>query len=184
MNAYQLLRNTAPIFLQIAFEEPALWPNPHNYAAISLAHIFASTRYELGHFVLMDSLCSLTYGLPQVIEYDTSILPSDVDIHPVEWVHGCPTEFQIALVNINARFHQTRVGPEPDWRPIEHLIKSWQPAVQTSAEGESWQAVARLAVQESWRHTLLIYLYMVRYLASLSRLNSCLIALGFRQSVV
>jgi hypothetical protein len=151
----------APIFLQIVFAESALWPSLHNYTTISLTHILASTRYELGHFVMLDSLCSLTYGLPQVIEYDTSVPPSKVDIHPVEWVHGCPTEFQIALFEINTLFHQSQDKAKPDWRPIEYRIKSWQPAARTSPEDESWKTVARLAVQESWRHTMLIYLYMV-----------------------
>jgi hypothetical protein len=162
INTYQLLRNTAPTFLQIVFTDSTLWPNRQDFTHVSLAHVLASTLYELGRFVLLDSVYSMAYALPQVIEYDTSIPPFQTEIQPVEWVHGCPIELQFALVEINARCNaQNRVGPEPDWQPIERRIKSWQPMARTLPGNESWKAVALLAVQEGWRHTLLIYLYMV-----------------------
>jgi hypothetical protein len=162
INTYQLLRSAAPAFLETVFADSTLWPNPHNFTSVSLAHVLASNYYELGRFVFLDSLYSMAYALPQVIEYDTSIPPFKSDVQPIEWVHGCPVEFQIALVDINARSNaQNRFGPEADWRPIEHRIKSWQPIARTTSDDESWKSVALLAVQESWRHTLLIYLYMV-----------------------
>ncbi|KAG8683572.1 hypothetical protein FRC08_014208 [Ceratobasidium sp. 394] len=82
-------------------------------------------------------------------------------VHPVEWVYGCPVPLEMALVDINKRCNaRNRVVPEPDWRPIEHRIKSWVPTVQAAPSDEAWKSSARLAVHESWRHTLLIYLYM------------------------
>ncbi|QRW11317.1 Fungal specific transcription factor domain [Ceratobasidium sp. AG-Ba] len=48
----------------------------------------------------------------------------------------------------------------PDWRSIEQELHEWKPFTRTALEEESWRGVVRLAVQESWRHTLLIYLYM------------------------
>ncbi|KAG8763690.1 hypothetical protein FRC12_008439 [Ceratobasidium sp. 428] len=154
-SVYRLLLDCAPVFLQMALMEGAWQPNS---LSVSVARLFASTRHELVQFVLQDSLCSMLYALPQVVDYDTSIQPSGEERHIVEWVYGCPAEFQVALVDINAHIHH-KPGKNIDWQLMEQSLKSWKPAV-LDREGESWKAVARLAVHESWRHTLLIYLYM------------------------
>lgn len=121
---------------------------------VSLPHIIASGRQELNHFIMLDILCSMTYGLPQMIEYDTvSLLPMS-DKH----THGFPTEFQIILADINSRFHNYLVY---DWRNVEQRILAWQSPVCATSHQESWKTIAQLAVHESWRQTLLIYLYMV-----------------------
>ncbi|KAG8766480.1 hypothetical protein FRC12_006864 [Ceratobasidium sp. 428] len=159
-NAYEYIRNVAPTFLQLIFADSSLWPNPYAFK-VSLAHVLASPRYEFGHFVFLDSLCSLAYALPQVVEYDTSVPPLRDDIRPIEWAHGCPIDLHIALININTRCHEpNQACPKTDWRPIEHYLISWQPTTRVLPGEESWRTVARLAVQESWRHTLLIYFYM------------------------
>jgi hypothetical protein len=103
----------------------------------------------------------MMYGVPQTVEYDTSVPPLEGDTHPVEWMHGCPAKLQLIMVDINIRRAWNRIGPAPDWRGLEHRLLSWQPPVSTVPGEESWRAIARLAVQESWRHALLIYLYMV-----------------------
>ncbi|KAG8744454.1 hypothetical protein FRC10_010124 [Ceratobasidium sp. 414] len=160
-STYQILHETAPIFLQLVFVDSSLWLDPTDFTSLSLAHVLASTHYELGRFVLVDALYSMAYGLPQVIEYDTSAAPFMSDVRPVEWVHGCPVVLTMALVDINKRCNaRRRVTPESDWRPIEHRIKSWMPETQAAPSGETWKSIARLAVHESWRHVSLIYLYM------------------------
>lgn len=100
----------------------------------------------------------MAYAVPPTIEYNTSYPPFNLDAHPVEWVHGCPTVFHMAFMDINARCALGHVAQ--DWQDIEHRIKSWQPRFNNST-GEAWKDVARLAVQESWRQALLVYLYMV-----------------------
>ncbi|KAG8744447.1 hypothetical protein FRC10_010117 [Ceratobasidium sp. 414] len=157
---YELLRSYAPTFLQIVFSDPTLWPNPHNSTSVSLVHVLASTNYELSHFAMLDMMCSILYGLPQVVDYDTSIPPFDTVIHPAELVNGCPLELQIILVDINTRSAWKQIGPILDWHDIERKLREWRPTARNSTREESWKTVARLAVQESWRHTLLIYLYM------------------------
>ncbi|KAG9119820.1 hypothetical protein FRC07_004961 [Ceratobasidium sp. 392] len=160
LNAYEHIRKVAPVFLQLAFADSSLWPNPYAFK-LSLAHALASPRYELGQFIFLDSLCSLVYALPQVLEYDTSASPIYDDIHPVEWAHGCPVDLHVALVNLNILCcvpNQAR--PVVDPQPIERRLREWQLRTQAPPGEESWRTVARLAVQESWRHMLLIYLYM------------------------
>ncbi|QRV82580.1 Fungal specific transcription factor domain [Ceratobasidium sp. AG-Ba] len=160
-SAYQVLKESASTFVEIARTATAWRPPTPNFGPISVAHVLASSRYELGHFILIDSLCSMVYGLPQAVDYDTSILPFRTEIHPVEWVHGCPALLQIILIQINSLFQRTLVGHIIEWQPIEQQIKSWQPnSSSVSADEDSWKAIARIAVQESWRHSLLIYLYL------------------------
>ncbi|KAG9097867.1 hypothetical protein FRC06_007097 [Ceratobasidium sp. 370] len=136
-NVYRLLRDSAPAFLHMALAETTWRSTPPNPTSVSLAHLLASPRYKLVHFALLDSMCSMLYALPQVVDYDTSVPPFGEDVHPVE-----------------------RDGHNLDWKLIEQRLKSWNSVAHTSGEDESSKAVARLAVQESWRHTLLIYLYM------------------------
>ncbi|KAG9074787.1 hypothetical protein FS749_013623, partial [Ceratobasidium sp. UAMH 11750] len=159
-NVYQTLQDSAPVFLQIALAVTTQQPAARPPSVISVASILASTRYELSHFILLDSFCSMLYALPQVIDYDTSVAPLESHTHPVEWIHGCPATFQATLVNINSLFHRKQPGSRLEWKSIEQYLKSWRPVIQASRDGESWGAIARLAIQESWRHTLLIYLYM------------------------
>ncbi|KAG8743863.1 hypothetical protein FRC12_014946 [Ceratobasidium sp. 428] len=109
---------------------------------------------------MLDVMCSMMYGLPQVVDYDTSLPPLDAGVHPAELVHGCPPELQLILADINTRSAWKQIGPILDWYTIERRLREWQPCLQTSKGEDSWKLVARLAVQESWRHTLLTYLYM------------------------
>jgi hypothetical protein len=159
-NTYQLLRNSAPTFLQIVYTDSTLWPNPHGPPAVSLPYVLSSTRYELGHFVMIDILCSMAYGLPQVVDYDTSASASRAIIHPIEWVHGCPSEFLYCLADMNFRCANNYIAH--DWHLIERRLLSFKPSLFQMEALESWKTVARLAVIESWRQVLLIYLYMVR----------------------
>ncbi|KDN34276.1 hypothetical protein RSAG8_12628, partial [Rhizoctonia solani AG-8 WAC10335] len=129
-NSYPFLRFTAPTFLQTVYSDPTLWP-VHGSTSIPMAHVLSSARCELGNFI---------------------------ELYSYSWAHGCPTEFQIALAEINA----CRDGRSTrDWRAIERSLLAWEPRPSPQeAEWESWMVVAWLAVQESWRHALLAYLYM------------------------
>jgi hypothetical protein len=144
-----------------------LWPHPYapfySPTKISVAHALASKCYELAQFVLMDTVCAMIYGLPQIVDYDTSTPVFKTSVYPVQWLHGCPPELQIAFVEINQQFAQRSVlGPEQDWTDIEKRLWEWETPLDTVPERDSCKVVARLAVQESWRHALLVYLYMVR----------------------
>lgn len=158
--AYQLLRSAAPAFLQMVYSDPALHPNPCEPPVISLAHVLASTCYELGLFALMDIACAMAYGLPQIIDYDTSASAISDRLHPIECIHACPPEFQICLAQINLRYSKGYISH--DWHLIEQSLLSYKPPLSQIDDLESWKVVARLAIVESWRQVLLIYLYMVR----------------------
>ncbi|KAF8686359.1 hypothetical protein RHS04_00147 [Rhizoctonia solani] len=157
--AIQVLRNTAPIFLQTAYSYPELWPENADLTCIPLVSIATSKYHELSMFVAMDCTCAVAFGVPQQVEYDVSCTPLSSTPHPHEWIHGTPTEFLVLLAEINA----SRDGcPRArGWKDIEHELVTWMGRpTQHDETWESWMVVAWLAVQESWRLTLLAYLYL------------------------
>ncbi|KAG9082200.1 hypothetical protein FS749_007036, partial [Ceratobasidium sp. UAMH 11750] len=160
LNTYELLKSYAPTFLQIVSSDPTLWLSSHDPTPVSLAHVLGSYQHELPHFAILDIVCSMAYALPQVVNYDTSITPREDGVHPIELVYGCPLELQTTLVDINILRSWEQVGPITNWHGIEQKLQRWQPTIRAAAGEESWKMVARLAVQETWRHTLLVYLYM------------------------
>ncbi|KAF8606265.1 hypothetical protein BDV93DRAFT_506341 [Ceratobasidium sp. AG-I] len=154
-DTFQLLRSMAPVFLKIVASDSSLWPSQHGFLPVSLAHVLASDRRELEQFVLLDMLYAMTHGLPQVIIYDTSV-PA-FPTHSVPF-YGFPVELQIILADINARCAQG--CGFYDWQRTEARIFAWEPLVCATVDDDAWKTSAQLAIQESWRHTILIYLYM------------------------
>lgn len=154
---YQLLRRLGPIFLQLVYADLTLWPNQQASPFVPLANILVSDRHELNHFILLDMLCSALYGIPHTIQYDTSI-PVLIDLYPV---HGMPPELQFALIDITNCYSQNHAAY--DWWDIEQRLLNWQSPVCGTNNDESWKTIAQLAVHESWRQTMLIYLYMVSH---------------------
>lgn len=148
-----------PTFLEIAFSDSTLWPNQYNLTAVSVAHILASNRHELGHFIYLDSITSMVYGMPQVLEYDTFTPPFNSATRPIQGCPICPAVLQIALIDMNNLCSQMYIGDE--WRGIERRILSWEAPIRDTTDVESWKIITQLAIEESWRQTLLIYLYMV-----------------------
>ncbi|CAE6360122.1 unnamed protein product [Rhizoctonia solani] len=158
-NAYVVLRNATPTFLQTTYALPDLWSSDSDPALIPLLNIIRSEHHALSSFTLIDCTCAMVFGLPQQVEYDTSTSPLPKVFRPYEWAHSAPTEFQILLADINAcRDKSLRAR---DWREIEYALLHWEAQPTRHDESwESWMAVAWLAVQESWRLALLVYLYL------------------------
>ncbi|KAH7338113.1 hypothetical protein B0J17DRAFT_660839, partial [Rhizoctonia solani] len=155
----QVLRSAAPTFLQTAYSYPELWSDNSDPTFIPLLRITASKYHELSSFALIDCTCAMVFGVPQQVEYDTSAGPLPESSRSYEWSHSSPVEFLVLLAEINA-CRDKRPGTR-DWREIECELVTWiaRPA-QHDETWESWMVVAWLAVQESWRLTLLAYLYL------------------------
>ncbi|QRV96640.1 Fungal Zn(2)-Cys(6) binuclear cluster domain [Ceratobasidium sp. AG-Ba] len=96
--SYNLLRMIAPVFMQVAFADPTLWPYDPSSSGISLAHALASPQFELGRFILTDTIISLTFGTQALVEYDLShpLIQTNGE-HPMEWLHGCPAQFMFSI---------------------------------------------------------------------------------------
>ena len=101
-------------------------------------------------------LYAMTHGVPQVLIYDTSVSAFPTDSVPF---YGFPVELQIVLADINVCYAQGYAAH--DWQKIEERIFAWDPPVYATMDEDAWKTSAQLAIHESWRHTILIYLYMV-----------------------
>ncbi|KAG8743394.1 hypothetical protein FRC10_012120 [Ceratobasidium sp. 414] len=163
-SGYSLLRRLAPTFMQIAFADPTLWPRQATSNGISLAHTLISPQIELGRYAFMEAISGLMFGMPPLVEYDTSHpLTRTRESHPLEWVNGCAVDFVMAIVKINiwrARDMECMVEPDSGWREVEASVWAWCPRHDHEPNNDSQKLVANLAVQEAWRHAVLIYLYM------------------------
>ncbi|KAJ1303619.1 hypothetical protein OPQ81_011802 [Rhizoctonia solani] len=157
---YQLLCRAMPSFLQRVFSDPALKHTQQTSTSVSIAHLLASPRFGPAYFMVMDIMASMVYGIPQLVDYDTDTEPFHLEPHPLEWIDCFPGEFQIMLAKINVYRDRGPIGR--DWRDIEQGLFSWMSRPKFEPKVlESWKSIAWMAVQETWRHTLLIYLYLV-----------------------
>ncbi|CAE6451185.1 unnamed protein product [Rhizoctonia solani] len=155
---YQLLRNITPTFLQVVYSTPQLWLYGCNPTCIPLSNILASEIHELAFFALMDCTCAMAFGLPQQVEYDTTIYSLAIRSASHQWAHSIPANFQLLLVDINTCRDKSPHARE--WREIERSLQSWHFRSNEHTFTESWMMIAWYAVQESWRLALLAYLYM------------------------
>ncbi|KAF8686354.1 hypothetical protein RHS04_00148 [Rhizoctonia solani] len=157
-NVHRLLRDNVATFLQLLFSYPTLWPADSEFTNIPLSNLLCSEAHEAAYFALVDCVYAMASGLPQQLNYDTTMhqRPSAASLY--QWIHGCPTEFQLILADINAcrdRFPMAR-----DKKEIENWLLTWQPHPSDYIFAESWMTVTWYAVQESWRLSLLVYLYL------------------------
>ncbi|KAG8793730.1 hypothetical protein FRC12_001813 [Ceratobasidium sp. 428] len=162
-SGYTLLRQTAPLFMQIAYADPTLWPRDPSSSGISLAHALTSPQHELVRFIFADLFMSLSYGTPLLVEYDTSYPISKLDHnHMVEWDIGCYIEIFFSIMKVNQwrTWHPVgRMNEVTLWKEIEKDILAWRPC-ESGPDSESSRVIMRMAIQEGWKHAALIYLYM------------------------
>ncbi|KAG8795811.1 hypothetical protein FRC12_009402 [Ceratobasidium sp. 428] len=153
----KLLREITPVY-RMACPEPVGVP-------VHLPAKLLHPEPVLRQFPAIDILMSLNSGLPMLLQYDVTDIPGLYDhVHQVnnfglQWMYGVPDQFLVML----ARMHILRdnSAPNVDSRIISELeteIHQFKPAPDDSPD--SYLRVARLMVQESWRQTMYIYLYM------------------------
>ncbi|CAE6378494.1 unnamed protein product [Rhizoctonia solani] len=155
---YELFRRVAPNFLQMIYSDPTLWPTQSDPTLVSIAHLLACPSFGPAYYMLMDIMGSMIYGVPHLMDYNTDIKLFHAEPHPAEWIDCFPGEFMILLAKINACRDQRSTE---DWRNIERQLIAWEPRPKFEPKGlESWKVVAWLALQETWKQTLLMYLYL------------------------
>ncbi|KAF8594946.1 hypothetical protein BDV93DRAFT_528996 [Ceratobasidium sp. AG-I] len=165
---YSLFKTTTPYVLQFASTIPHLWsPN----SSIYILHMLKSDAYEIRFFPFVDTICALAFGVLPILQYDTAFhRPERKTENPMllEWVNGCPTEVVVLLARINAVRAARLIGSTngtgdgeregDEWKKIEETMKNWSPTVE-QVDGSD-NSIMRLAIQESWRHAVYVYLYM------------------------
>ncbi|QRV96325.1 Fungal specific transcription factor domain [Ceratobasidium sp. AG-Ba] len=155
---YTLLRRLLPLFIQVVASEPSLL-SERNGLQVSLPRAFASIRYEIRRFVFYDTMTAIVFGFAPLVQYDVSDL--DASAQPFEWVHGIPMVLLAAIIQV-ATWRATCPGilNMNDWRELEARALGWKPRVDELVGDDSVEVVSRLGLQESWRHAILIYIYM------------------------
>ncbi|KAF8606262.1 hypothetical protein BDV93DRAFT_521093 [Ceratobasidium sp. AG-I] len=159
---YSLFKRGTPIFLQLAVKYPQLW-TPTSSISISRA-LYFSKHYEIRPFVLFDTITALALGTAPLLHYDTTRHPPEQNEsnRVLEWVYGCPPDIIILLAKVNswrvARWIDPAAVDGNEWREVEGLVNAWRPDIEP-VDG-STNLVARMAIQECWRQTVFIYMYM------------------------
>ncbi|KAG8707806.1 hypothetical protein FRC09_001604 [Ceratobasidium sp. 395] len=166
--AYHLIQLCVPVFLELATKIPHIWTST---SAISTAHALRGPMHEMRKFVLWDTMAATAFGSIPLLHYDTTIPSCPVSAHIehesmiLEWVYGCPAEIVVLFAKINGWrasrwMEQPSMGADDneDWRQVEEKAKQWTARIDRI--DESAAVVGRLAVQESLRQAVLIYLYM------------------------
>ncbi|KAH7337614.1 hypothetical protein B0J17DRAFT_663604 [Rhizoctonia solani] len=169
---YNILRKSLPGFLHlVAADSNLVVEHPNGNLLVSFPRTFGASQQELKRFILYDTTTALVLGVPPLVEYDYDG-ECDPTSHGFQWVHGVP----VTLIEVISQVNSWRAGSTAaaldDWLTLERRVTSWQ-AKQLVTEDEPVGNVARLAVQEGWRHVALIYIYMIcRTLsASLARIH-------------
>ncbi|KAG8795809.1 hypothetical protein FRC12_009400 [Ceratobasidium sp. 428] len=150
------LHKSAALVYRYACSEP---PDTPIHLPVKLLQPESTYR----HFPAMDILLSLSTCQPMLFQYDVTPLsePCELDSNSpgLQWMHGIPDQFLVMLAQMNMLREDS--APNVDPGTIYHLeaqISSFEPALDRSTD--SYLAIARLTVQESWRQAMYIYLYM------------------------
>ncbi|CAE6444633.1 unnamed protein product [Rhizoctonia solani] len=160
-SGYTLLQKALPKFLQIVAVNPDLYvERPNGDLVVSFPRTLGAPRHELRRFVTYDTIAALLLGVTPLAEYGYDDECSK-ETPGFDWVHGIPSAF----IEIVARVNSWRAGsrvPTNEWEALERRIWAWQSLYTLPKKGFDNKDinVARAAVQEGWRHVLLIYIYM------------------------
>ncbi|KAJ1305581.1 hypothetical protein OPQ81_000581 [Rhizoctonia solani] len=161
-SGYTLLQKALPGFLQLVATDTNLYvEHPNGNLVVSFPRTLGSSQYELKRFVMCDTIAALVLGVPPLVEYAYNG-ECDPESHGLEWIHGVPVTLIKAISQVNSWRSGSRVTLD-DWQALERCVLAWEPQpVNYKPDGEdsATGSVARLAVQESWRHVVLIYIYM------------------------
>ncbi|KDN33694.1 hypothetical protein RSAG8_13213, partial [Rhizoctonia solani AG-8 WAC10335] len=164
---YNLLQKALPRFFQIVADDSNLFmEHPNGNLLVSFPRALSAPRYELRRFIIYDTVAAFVLGVPPLVQYGYDG-ECDSSSHGLEWIHGIP----VALLDAISQVNSWRAGPRVPldyWEVLERRVLAWQPssAVRTEDSAAESASAARVAVQEGWRHAVLIYIYMVGPLPS------------------
>ncbi|CUA68647.1 hypothetical protein RSOLAG22IIIB_08022 [Rhizoctonia solani] len=161
LSGYDLLRKALPKFLRLVAADPSLTTeHPNGNLVISFPRAFGALQHELKRFIFYDTTAALVLGVLPLVDYGYNG-ECDSLSHGFEWVHGVPTLFVETISQVNSWRAGSRVAPLDDWQNLECRALAWQPQrIVAESDDSAAESVARLAVQEGWRHVTLVYIYM------------------------
>ncbi|CAE6536963.1 unnamed protein product [Rhizoctonia solani] len=158
-SGYNLFQKTLPEFLRLVAVDPKLTvEHPNGSLVVSFPRTLGAHQHELKRFLVYDAATAFVLGVPPLVEYgyDGECDPTS---HGFQWVHGVPIALVETISQVNSWRAGSRVAPLNDWRNLESRVLAWNPQPVVAGD-EPTGNVARLAVEEGWRHVALIYIYM------------------------
>ncbi|KAF8714372.1 hypothetical protein RHS03_00365, partial [Rhizoctonia solani] len=156
-NIVALMGAAAPVFRR-ACSEPS-------DQLVNLPNILTSPGLNLQHFAATDVLISVATARPMFFKYDVKCTPETYGRllkgdYGLRWLHGAPDHFIVLLAWINALYEEYGTNADPMYiAEIENQVRSTD--TKLGFASDAILLVLRVALQECWRHAVLIYLYTV-----------------------
>ncbi|CAE6430837.1 unnamed protein product [Rhizoctonia solani] len=151
-----LMEAAAPVFRRACPDPPE--------RLVNLPNILASPGLNLQHFAATDVIISVTTARPMFFKYDVTCSPEAfVQLakgeYGLQWLHGVPDLFIILLawINVLHEDHGNNVDQECI-AEIENQVRAVK--IKPGFSPDPIFLILRLAVQECWRQTVYVYLYM------------------------
>ncbi|KAJ1307172.1 hypothetical protein OPQ81_001289 [Rhizoctonia solani] len=135
---------------------------------IDLFNLSGKHTFDIRCFAWCDILNSMATSRPTLLKYESKIEQAqrlnseDGYANPdrgVEWIYGCPDVLAVLLARITTLKHSPESKEEKVSRGVglEQLVLNWE-FRPIRAKG-SVMRVARVGVQEMWRHAAILYLH-------------------------
>ncbi|KAF8685207.1 hypothetical protein RHS04_01009 [Rhizoctonia solani] len=156
-NIVALMKAAAPVFRRAC-------PEPSDQL-VNLPNILTSPGLNLQHFAATDVLISVATARPMLFKYDVKCTPETYGQllkgdYGLRWLHGAPDHFIVLLAWINALYEEYGTNVDPMYiAEIENQVRSTD--TKLGFVSDAILLVLRVALQECWRHAVLIYLYTV-----------------------
>ncbi|KAJ1301195.1 hypothetical protein OPQ81_003605 [Rhizoctonia solani] len=151
-----LMEAAAPVFRRACPDPPE--------KLVNLPNILATPGLNLQHFAATDVIISITTARPMFFKYDIECTPEAFTQlvkgdYGLQWLHGVPDQFIVILAWINVLHENYGDNVDPKYvTQIESQVQNVK--IKPSHSPDPILLILRLAVQECWRQTVYVYLYM------------------------
>ncbi|QRV78235.1 Fungal specific transcription factor domain [Ceratobasidium sp. AG-Ba] len=149
----QILEQIAPLY--------QLFCNDSLQTLVQLQSQVPHSNPVFGQVLAMDILLSLSTCRPMILHYDATVCELGFNCNPIglRWKDGLPNAFLVMLcqMNILRQDHAPNIESSVI-DSFESRIANFEPSSERSPD--SYLYLARMMVQECWRHFMYIYLYM------------------------
>ncbi|QRW20970.1 Fungal specific transcription factor domain [Rhizoctonia solani] len=162
---YIILRKSVPFFLALAAKFPELWTDG---LSLPVQYALSHSRFEIPHFVFFDTVTALVLGTVPLVHYDISLHPmvQPPEHYHIDWAHGC-SHIVITLLAVTNSWRAARLlsptHPIPTLDQQQEFLaclQQWNPSITCHDGDQAASVMGRLAVQEIWRHSVIVYMYM------------------------
>lgn len=151
----RLMQRAAPIFRRACSEPLDQLPN--------LPNILLAPELHKRYFAAIDVGLSVLAARPMFFRYDVTYPPGFLDQETpphfgVEWMHGIPDRLVVLFARINAL--REDFGTSVDPQMVAEIEAQIEGAKMDIMSDDPSLKLRRLVVQECWRQSTFIYLYM------------------------